>query len=163
MPKAKTSRQKPSSALAFVEQSAVIPYRKKKKGLEILLVTSLDTGRWVIPKGHIDEGLTARESAIKEAYEEAGVKGVTARQALGAYRYVKDVKKGGGLRRVKVFAMEVIVALDDWPERAKRKRKWMSVNDAAKAVKEKKLSKILESFATTIPKRDDPPGSAEQG
>jgi 8-oxo-dGTP pyrophosphatase MutT (NUDIX family) len=142
-----------SNGKEFREQSAVIPYRKKNDGVEVLLITSLDTGRWVLPKGHIEKGLSARESAEKEAFEEAGIKGDVAKQSVGAYRYAKTDKKGGGMRRVSVFPMEVQSELDEWPEKGKRTRRWMDVEAAAQAVDEKKLGKILLSFLQTQPKK----------
>lgn len=139
----------------FREQSAVLPYRKEKGGVEVLLVTSLDTGRWVLPKGHVEAGLTPRESAEKEAFEEAGITGIVAQNFIGAYRYAKTEKKGGGMRRVEIYPMEVLAQLDDWPEKNKRKRAWMEVEKAAKAVSEKKLGKILLSFAGAVLKSAD--------
>ena len=135
----------------FREQSAVIPYRRRKGKAEVLLVTSLDTGRWVLPKGGVEPGMTARKSAEKEAYEEAGIEGVVSKQSLGQYRYAKSERKSGGLCRVEVFSMEVSKELDDWPEKDKRTRSWMSIKDAADSVAEKKLRKIISQFAVAFP------------
>ena len=90
-----------------MKQSAVIAYRRQKQGLKIVLVTSLETYRWVLPKGNIDAGLSARESAAVEAFEEAGVEGDVSEASAGTYEYVKTEEKGGGRRRVEVFPMSV--------------------------------------------------------
>jgi 8-oxo-dGTP pyrophosphatase MutT (NUDIX family) len=127
-------------------QSAVLPYRRRKAGLEIMLVTSLDTGRWVLPKGNVESGLTPCESAQKEAYEEAGIRGKTEKKCFGTFTYLKTEKKGGGMREVEVFPMEVTEVLDDWPEKSDRKREWMVLDKAAESVMEKKLKKLLKTF-----------------
>lgn len=131
----------------IAEQSAVLAWRRRKRGLRILLVTSLETRRWVLPKGNVEDGLTPRESALREAFEEAGIEGDAADREIGAYLYRKDDSKGGGLRRVAVFPMQVSRVLDDWPEKDRRRREWMSPEHAAAAVAEKKLAKIIARFA----------------
>ena len=70
-------------------QSGVIPYRFKQGVLEILLITSQHRKRWVIPKGVIEPDLTAVESAIQEAWEEAGLTGRASEQTIGSYIYYK--------------------------------------------------------------------------
>ncbi len=130
-----------------IKQCAVLAYRQNKNGLQIVLVTSLETRRWVLPKGHQEPGKSARFSASLEAYEEAGVVGAVSRERIGTYDYLKTAEKGGGLRRVSVFPMAVKRVKDSWPEMAKRRRKWMSPADAIKAVDEKKLKKLIAQFA----------------
>lgn len=138
----------------FREQSAVLPYRVGKTGVDVLLVTSLDTGRWVLPKGHVEPHLSARESAEKEAYEEAGITGIVARSFVGVYSYTKTEKKGGGMRRVEVYPMKVLKQLADWPERDRRRREWMDAAKAAGVVTEKKLGKIILAFAAAVAKAE---------
>jgi 8-oxo-dGTP pyrophosphatase MutT (NUDIX family) len=131
-------------------QSAVLPYRWQKGRLEVLLITSLDTGRWVLPKGNLEPGMSARDSAEKEAYEEAGIRGSVGKESIGTFTYLKTEKKGGGMRRVETFPMEVTEILEDWPEKNVRKREWMPVQKAAEAVLEKKLKKLLGLFAESM-------------
>ena len=130
----------------FYNQSAVIPYRRTKSGIEILLVTSRGGKRWIIPKGIIDPGTTALESARKEAYGEAGVSGPVGSTALGKYQY----EKWGGTCTVKVFPMEVDSELDTWPEDSTRRRKWMSVKEVKKAIEEPDLNKLIRVFSETV-------------
>jgi len=59
----------------LVERSGVIPYGRRDGAVEVLLITSSDGQHWVIPKGVIEPGMSAAESAAKEAYEEAGIRG----------------------------------------------------------------------------------------
>ena len=129
-----------------VAQSAVLAYRKGKKGTEVLLVTSRGTRRWVLPKGDVETGLSPAQSAEKEAFEEAGVKGRIARKAIGSYRYLKTDEANGPSYSVEVFPMEVTAVKNSWPEKDERRREWMPIEAAAKRVHEKKLRKILRAF-----------------
>ncbi|MDV7339461.1 NUDIX hydrolase [Terasakiella sp. A23] len=138
--------------MKYRKQSSVIPYRRRKGKIEVLLITSLSIGRLVLPKGTVEPNMKARHSAEKEAYEEAGVRGILSKTLIGEYNYKKTPQKGGDHCRVKVFALEVREELDKWPEMDKRTKIWMSPGKAIKSVKEKKLKKILISFSETLPR-----------
>lgn len=125
----------------FYKQSAVIPYRSVEGRAEVLLITSRKRGLWIIPKGVVDLGKTAPEAAANEAYEEAGVRGSVSTEPSGEYSY----EKWGGTCRVEVFLMKVESMLDEWPEKEMRRREWMSIENAADAVKEEELKRILLS------------------
>ena len=127
----------------FYQQSAVIPYRVGRRGIEILLITSRRRARWIIPKGIIESGLTAEESACKEAYEEAGIGGKVSSTPIGEYRY----NKWGGVCTVKVFTLEVHTVLERWPEASVRQRQWMTVKAAADAVEEPQLQNLILTVA----------------
>lgn len=133
--------------LIAVQQSAALPYSYRNGRIELLLITSSGTGRWIIPKGHIEPGLTPAESAEAEALEEAGVIGKLSARSIGSYLYSKRPERGGDRCRVKVFALEVTRVLDDYPEAGQRARRWMSVSKAVKAVQEPGLKALLEKFA----------------
>ena len=120
-------------------QSAAIPYRRVDGDLEVLLVTSVRRGHWIVPKGVVERNMTAPESACKEAWEEAGVDGKISRQAVGSYEY----QKWGDTCTVAVFLLEVKSEEDDWPERKVRRRRWMSFGKAAKVVDNPELAEIL--------------------
>jgi len=130
-----------------IEQAAVFAYRFHKGNLRIALVTSLESQRWVIPKGHIEDGMTPAESAQMEAFEEAGLEGPITGEAVGTYDYIKTDIKGGGHCRVTVFPMEVEKIHKEWPEANLRAREWMSLDEAAEVVREKKLKKLMLKFA----------------
>ena len=131
-------------------QAAALPYRKGKRGLKVLLVTSLETRRWVLPKGNLGENSSERDSAVQEAYEEAGIEGDVARTSIGTYDYEKAEQKGGGLRRVSVFPMAVSRVLRNWPEKSRRRRKWMTIDDAISVVEEAELKKLMSTFRSRM-------------
>jgi 8-oxo-dGTP pyrophosphatase MutT (NUDIX family) len=110
----------------------------------VMLVTSRETGRWVLPKGWAEKGLTGPELAAKEAFEEAGLIGEMAAKRVGSYRYLKQLPKGRSVTcEVDVFPMRVDQLLDDWPERGQRKREWFTFGQAAMVVDEGDLVTLL--------------------
>jgi 8-oxo-dGTP pyrophosphatase MutT (NUDIX family) len=127
------------------QQVAALPWRRNRRGdIDILLITSRETKRWVIPKGWPMEGLKDFTAAKREAFEEAGIDGHVTREPLGHYTYLKRRKSGEAPEvRVTVYALEVKALLDRWPEKGERKRKWFSIADAAKAVHEPELSALI--------------------
>lgn len=134
---------------AAIPQSAALPYRRKGSELEVLLVTSLTSRRWVLPKGHIDPPLSPRQAAEKEAFEEAGVGGRLSAESIGVYTYTKHNPRGSAAYCVQVFAMEVHTVLDTWPEEQQRNRTWMTPDAAAAAVAEPELADLIRGFAET--------------
>lgn len=133
-----------------VTQSAVIAYRRRWWRVQMVLITSLGTRRWVLPKGNIEPDLTAGESAMREAFEEAGLEGVIAGDSIGTYQYTKVDNNGGGDRRVAVFPMEITRVLHDWPEQHMRRRKWIAIRHAAEAVDEPDLRELLLRFGREL-------------
>jgi len=126
-------------------QAAVIPYRIRKERLEVALVTTSTGKRWIVPKGSVDDGERPRDAAIREAEEEAGVRGIVARRPVGRYLHVK----GNGLRRVDVYVMRVTKELEHWLEDRFRRRRWMRVHDAADCVREE-LQPFVHRLAAAI-------------
>ncbi len=125
----------------WYKQSAVIPYRKRNGKIEILLITSRNKKRWIIPKGIIEPDLSSQKSAAKEAMEEAGVTGKVEKQIIATYKY----KKWDGVCEVQVYAMPVKEISNDWEE-SFRRRKWIDLNNFKKYVKDKNLIKVLTKF-----------------
>lgn len=124
------------------KQAGTIPYRSNNGELEVLLITSRTRGRWIIPKGNIEDDLTARESARLEAFEEAGVTGRVSKSPMGTYKHTGS----SGNKKVKVYLMKVKDQSNKWPEKHQRDRKWMSVKKAKKKVFEKGLKKLLDEL-----------------
>jgi phosphohistidine phosphatase len=130
----------------FFEQSAVIPWRRHHRGVQVLLITSSNKKRWIFPKGVIEPGMGARASAGKEALEEAGVDGVVSGGCIGEYVY----KKWNGNCRVQVFSMQVTEILEHWDEEAERKRRWVSIHQAREIVDTHDLKILLRRFERMI-------------
>lgn len=131
------------------QQFAALPWRRGAAGaVEVLLITSRETRRWVIPKGWGNKKEPGFSAAAREALEECGVTGRVAEAALGKYRYQK-LMKTGALQwvRVAVHALEVLQELDDWPEKAMREKLWIAPDHAARLVEEQELKALLLEFA----------------
>lgn len=127
------------------EQIAALPMQWDKTGkLRVLMVTSRDTGRWVMPKGWEMDGKKPWAAAEIEALEEAGAKGHIGKKVIGVYHYPKQRGDGTAVRcRVRVYPMIVDTLSRDWKERKERKRKWFTPKAAAKRVDEPELSELL--------------------
>ena len=152
-PKKKTAKSrkgpgKPRKSRRRV-QYAALPFRFSP-GLEIMLVTSRETGRWVIPKGWPMAGKSPSQAAAREALEEAGVTGKIARPSIGVYEYDKLVRGAPAIPcRVRVFALGVKEPRAQWPERAERTTAWFQPEDAAAAVTEPGLAASIRAFAVS--------------
>jgi 8-oxo-dGTP pyrophosphatase MutT (NUDIX family) len=146
-------------------QFAALCYRwkKKKPELEILLITSRDTGRWVIPKGWPMAGKKAHTVAEREAFEEAGVSGKARREPLGFYTYMKGLNSGLKVNcKVQVHAVEVDDMLKSYPEKGSRTLEWVSCSEAATRVQEPELKKLLLDFEQDMTERTAPKKRALQ-
>ncbi|HEX4739662.1 MAG TPA: NUDIX hydrolase [Allosphingosinicella sp.] len=132
----------------MIRQFGVLPVRSGANGeVEILLITSRETRRWVVPRGNPIAGLSPPLSAAQEAFEEAGIFGDVEVDPLGRYRY--DKRRASGEMdeaEVELFAMRVVEILDDWPEKAQRERRWFSQQEAAAAVAEADLAALVAAF-----------------
>lgn len=127
-------------------QSGVIPYRKNEGGLEILLITSINKQKWIIPKGYVEFNLSPFESAKKEAFEEAGIIGSNETIELGTIAIKKDL----GVTHMKIFSMEVIKILEDYPEKELRKRKWFNTEEASSKVTIAEIPAMIASLQNKI-------------
>ena len=129
-------------------QVAALCWRLHKGLVEVLLITSRETGRWVIPKGWPISGITAAEAAAREAWEEAGVRGQVRDQPLGEYLYDKILAQAPSRRcAVAVFGLRVDVLKDRFPEATQRRRTWFGVREAAGLVAEPDLCALLTTIA----------------
>jgi len=137
----------------YYSQSSVIPYRINNGKVEILVIRSSKNKHWVVPKGIDEPGLSAQQSAAKEAQEEAGVEGEVSPQAVGHYEY----KIWGACCRVDLYAMRVsrTIPEEDWEE-SHRTRVWVSPQQAATRVRQEALGPMilaLEKQLTNISRR----------
>jgi 8-oxo-dGTP pyrophosphatase MutT (NUDIX family) len=130
-------------------QYAALPYRAKGKSkVEVLLVTSRTTRRWIVPKGWPESGMPPHRVAAKEALEEAGVVGKVSRRPIGSFPYDKVLKGGTTARcRVQVFPLRVTRQRKQWPEKHVRQIEWCTPADAAVFVREPQLRRIIRKLA----------------
>lgn len=152
-----------NSAINRVFRDFVAPMFRRPKGLqvaalctrgtgadkEVLLVTSRDTGRWIIPKGWPIRGLASSQAALQEAWEEAGVKDATATSdPIGSYDYDKRMESGLPIPiETLVYSVSVSKLENDFPEVGQRELRWVSPSEAANLVDEPELKTILNDCA----------------
>lgn len=129
-------------------QFAALCYRVKNQKVQILLVTSRGSRRWILPKGWPMDGKTPADSAAQEAWEEAGVRGTAVSRPLGMFSYSKALgDDDADLPCVAmIYAIRVTSLARDFPEVGQRTRKWMTRKKAAAMVDEPELSRILRDF-----------------
>jgi 8-oxo-dGTP pyrophosphatase MutT (NUDIX family) len=139
-------RLKPRSKVR--RQYGVLPWRLDAGGeMEVLVITSRETRRWVIPKGWPIKGLSPGMAAAREAYEEAGVEGYASLAEIGAYRYDKRLKSGR-LQAVEVgvYSLQVSEERAEWPEMHQREKRWVTQSHAAELVDEPGLKSLILRF-----------------
>lgn len=125
-------------------QVAALCLRDGPDGPEVLLVSSLSTKRWILPKGWPMKNRTLAEAALQEAWEEAGVSGRVEPVPLGHFSYRKLVRRGVPVTcRCAVFRVTVDSLAEHYPEQPKRERRWMPAADAARVVDETELQALL--------------------
>lgn len=126
-------------------QSGAIPLLGTGLAMRVVLITSRETKRWVIPKGWIEPNEPPHRSAAREAFEEAGLSGEAEGEPIGAYTYGKRLARGAILPcEVLVFRFRVARLLRDWPERRDRERRLFTPEAAAAAVQEPELAALLQ-------------------
>jgi len=136
-------------ARAVRVQYGALPYRlAETNSLEILLVTTRQTRRWIIPKGWPIKGLKPSQSAAREAYEEAGVRGKVGAKSIGVFCWEKRMEEGVGVTpcEVRVFPMLVKRHFDLWPEAHEREARWFDARAAVAVVKIDGLRELIETF-----------------
>ena len=131
-------------------QFAALPWRIAESGArEIMLLTSRETHRWVIPKGWPMKRLKPRGVAAREAYEEAGLVGrIIGKRPIGAYHYQKRLPEDRLLCEGLVFSLRVDRQLDNWPEKAQRETRWFGLSEAAALVDEGGLAEVIKAVFT---------------
>ena len=118
-----------------LRQSAVIAVHSRR----VCLIRSSSGKRWVVPKGRIERGHSASETALREAWEEAGLVGTLRRAPIGRYIY----EKAGATCHVTLYYMRVTKVANSWPEQSRRRRRWVHGSTAADRITNPKLRKLL--------------------
>lgn len=125
-------------------QIAALPTRTRKGKREVLLVTTRETRRWMIPKGWPMRGHSARSTAGREARQEAGVIGRIGRRPIGSFRYEKRLSADNSVFcEVVVYLLDVHKQLKKWPEMGSRERCWLAPIEAAERVISGELRSLL--------------------
>lgn len=143
----KTTARDASQAGRARMQYGALCWRRARSGLEVLLITSRDTGRWVIPKGWPMPGLAPEAAAAQEAWEEAGAQGEVNPLCIGRYGYQKCFAAEAQVPcAVAVYGMKVTELADSFPEAAQRHRRWFPAGMAATLVNEPDLAGLIGRF-----------------
>jgi 8-oxo-dGTP pyrophosphatase MutT (NUDIX family) len=138
-----------TTVMAKAYQVAAIPIRRSRSGSwEVLLITSRETRRWVVPKGWPWRDIEDHEAAAGEAWEEAGVRGTTNAQSIGTFTYEKRRKDKLHALKVLVYVLEVTEEATVWPEFKERQRSWFELPIAADLVAEPDLKALLLELAS---------------
>ncbi len=133
----------------MIIQYGVLAYAQDDAGQpHFLLITSRETRRWIIPRGNVIPGLSPYQIAAQEAYEEAGVLGAVRADELGSYRYEKKRRARASVPAlVHVFALAALRLEPKWPEAHQRERRWFTAAEAAEAVEEPGLKRLILAFS----------------
>ncbi len=127
-------------------QVAALPLRRSKNGsLEVLLITSRDTGRWIVPKGWPSKGLQDHKMAAREAEEEAGVVGEITPDPAGTFVYLKRLTTEAVEVEVTLFVLRVRREMERWREKKARTRRWFTLKEAARRVQEPELQAHIKN------------------
>lgn len=124
-------------------QSGVLPLTDDG----VMLITARRTGRWIIPKGHLEKGMTPAESAAKEAWEEAGITGKVGKEPIGVYRY----RRSAGLYSVEVYPFEIDKVHEEWQERRIRQRRIVTPTEALDLIYHDELRALVADFFSRRP------------
>ena len=123
-----------------INQSGIVPYYIDKGIKRIILITAKNPRKnWIVPKGHVEKGSNPQQAAVKEAFEEAGIKGNIISKIIGSFYYKKNDKE----YKVDYYPFEVTEILDEWPERESRERISVEQGYSKKYIFDEKLLEIL--------------------
>lgn len=133
-------------------QVAALPYRINGAGCEVVLVTTRESGRWILPKGWPIKGMRPFEAAATEALEEAGLVGRADRVAIGQFTYVKRFTKRSEKVLVDVFPLEVNKQRETWLEKDQREVRWFPAEEASATVSDAGVGGLIRRFAEGLGK-----------
>lgn len=133
--------------MSKAKQYAALPYTLDAGRVRVMLITSRETGRWIIPKGWPKRGVEPHRLAALEAFEEAGLRGRISEKPLGQFTYKKLMDDGSEVKcDVSVYSLLVESQASDWPEKEDRNCKWVKLSKAVNLVDDKGLAELLREF-----------------
>lgn len=160
MAKPSIKKKRPSDGRPL-QQYAALPYVRNEDGeIEVLVMSSRETRRAVIPKGWPMRNRKNWKTAEIEARQEAGVIGEIGHRRIGQYHYWKRLPSSFVLVRVAVYPLRVTRQLTEWPEKHQRTQKWVRPQDAAILIDETELGDVIVAFAKSL---DLEPKAARRG
>lgn len=127
-------------------QAGTIPWRRSGEEIELLLITTRRQRRWTIPKGGVESGEVGREAALRESWEEAGIRGDASAEPIGSYHYAKQ----GRLCHVEVFPMQVTELASLWPEVDCRSRQWLKPVEVLPLLEDRELRDLFERLGPLL-------------
>ncbi len=136
-----------SYVAGVTRQAGAMAWRERDGEIEIAIVTSRRTGRWVFPKGGIDDGMTEAETATNELYEEAGIVGIADQTPIGTYRTAKIRPPLIWTIEITLYPVEITQVLEDWLEIKQRERRFVRIDEAAQFLAEPDMVALVRSFA----------------
>ena len=128
------------------QQAAVVPFRRNGDSVSLCLITAAASRSWGIPKGTIERGSSPEDTALQEAWEEAGLRGRIVGESLGSYEY----EKAGVLLTVAVYLMEVAIEAEEWEERELRRRRWVSASVAVQMLETHPARSLVKEACTRL-------------
>ena len=129
-----------------IAQASALPFRIYRSKLQILLITSRNGKKWIVPKGIIEPGDSDRYTALKETQEEAGVNGKVLKKSIGVYSY----EKWNSICEVNLYPLKVTEVYDEWDESHFRKRRWINAKRAIKKVEPKEVADLIKKFVKSM-------------
>jgi 8-oxo-dGTP pyrophosphatase MutT (NUDIX family) len=135
-----------------VVQVAALPYRYLNNGeMEVLIITSRQTGQFILPKGWPMNGKSDPEAAAEEAEQEAGVVGKPGKRAIGKLRRWERLRDLTIPVEIDVYPLKVHTELKTWREKDQRVRRWLKPEHAIAVLSDRKLADLVSRARNHLP------------
>lgn len=135
----------------MLRQFGAIPFVFLENQPLVLMITSRTHERWIFPKGGLEAGESPADAALREAFEEAGVKGKVLADFSHDVEAVKQLEEGAEDLLVTYFPLHFSEQFEDWPEKKRRVRHWATLEDARKIAGGPDILQVLDGFERMLP------------
>jgi 8-oxo-dGTP pyrophosphatase MutT (NUDIX family) len=133
--------------MRVVRQAGAVVFRIEGGVARVLIIRSKkDPSLWVFPKGHIDPGEAATMTALREAYEEAGVSGLL----IGPAGPPLTFRAGDQMMAVDYFLVELTAEMAS-PEG--REKAWLLPEEAEERLAFDNARQLLRTAAEKLRER----------